>query len=101
MTKNLLEKKNEKWTIKGNDKYEDADSLLHDTTSHTQCLFKIYKILGAAVPEKSLTKKLLENKKNGQIKTMVSMRMLSLSYTIQHFISNVCTKFQNPRCCSS
>ena len=31
-----------------NDKLEDADSLLHNTTSRN-------KILGAAVPEKSLT----------------------------------------------
>ena len=49
MIKNFIGKK---WTNKGNDKHEDADSLLHDT-SHTQCL---YKILGAVVPEKSLTK---------------------------------------------
>ena len=28
---------------KGNDKHEDADSLLHNTTSHTQCLYQISK----------------------------------------------------------
>ena len=40
-------------------------------------------------------------KRNGQIKGMVSMRMLILSYKIQVVIPNVCTKFQNPRCSSS
>ena len=29
------------------------------------------------------------------------MGMLSLSYTIQIVIPNVCTEFQNPRCSSS
>ena len=33
----------EKWTNKMNDKHEDADSLLHDTRSHSQCLYKISK----------------------------------------------------------
>ena len=33
----------EKWTNKGNAKHEDADSLLHDTPSHTQCLYKVSK----------------------------------------------------------
>ena len=37
-----------------NDEHETADSLLHNTTSHTQCL---YQILGSVVSEKSLTKK--------------------------------------------
>ena len=32
-----------KWTNKGNDKQEDADSLLHNTTSHTQHLYQISK----------------------------------------------------------
>ena len=31
----------EKWTSKGNDKQEEADSLLHNTTSYTQHLYKI------------------------------------------------------------
>ena len=39
--------------------------------------------------------------KNGQIKRMISMRMLILLYTIQLVIPNVCTKFQNPRCSTS
>ena len=39
--------------------------------------------------------------KNGQIKKMISMRMLILSYTIQQVIANICTKIQNPRCSSS
>ena len=47
----------EKWTNKGNDKQEEADSLLHNTTSHTQHLYQNFKILSAVVPEKSLTKK--------------------------------------------
>ena len=42
-------------------------------------------------------KKILERKKNGQIKNMISMRTLFFSYTIQEIIPNVYTKFQNPR----
>ena len=30
-------------TNKGNDKHEDADSLLHDTRSDNQCLYEISK----------------------------------------------------------
>ena len=30
----------EKWRNKGNDKHEDADSFLHNT-SHTECLYQI------------------------------------------------------------
>ena len=33
-------------------------------------------------------------RKNGPIKGMISMRMLILSYTIQHIIPNVCTNFK-------
>ena len=33
----------EKWTNKGNDKQEEADSLLHSTTSYTQHLYRISK----------------------------------------------------------
>ena len=33
----------EKWTNKGNDKQQHADSLLHNTTSHTQHLYHISK----------------------------------------------------------
>ena len=40
VTKNLIEEK-EKWTNKENDNHEDFDSLIHDTTSHTQCLYQI------------------------------------------------------------
>ena len=43
---------------------------------------------------------LLERKKNGQIKGMISRRLI-LSYTIQQVIPNICIKFQNPRFCSS
>ena len=33
----------EKWTNKGNDKKEEADSLLHKTTSYTRHLYQISK----------------------------------------------------------
>ena len=33
----------EKWTNTGNDKYENADSFLHDTSGRTQCLYQISK----------------------------------------------------------
>ena len=33
----------EKWTNKENDKHEDADSFLHDTSGNTQCLRLISK----------------------------------------------------------
>ena len=33
----------EKWANEGNDKHEDADSLLHNTSSHTQGLYQISK----------------------------------------------------------
>ena len=29
----------EKWTNKRNEQHEDAESLLHDTSSRTQCLY--------------------------------------------------------------
>ena len=40
VTETLLGEK-EKWTNKGNDKQQHADSLLHNTTSHTQHLYQI------------------------------------------------------------
>ena len=48
--KNFIGKK-EKWTNKGNDKHEDADSVLHEdadsvlhnTIWHTKCLYQISK----------------------------------------------------------
>ena len=33
-------RKKDKWTNKENDKHEDADSLLHNTTSHTKYLYQ-------------------------------------------------------------
>ena len=45
----------EKWTNNGNDKQEEADSLLHDKLYPTYV--PNFKILGSVVPEKSLTKK--------------------------------------------
>ena len=47
-------RKKEKWTNKETDKYV-ADFLIHMTTCHTRCLFKIL-VLCQVVPEKSLTK---------------------------------------------
>ena len=46
-------------------------------------------------------KKLLERKKKGQIKGLISHMWLILSYTVQPVIPDVCTKFQNPRSSSS
>ena len=40
---NFYWREREKWTNKGNDKQEEADSLLHNTTSHTQHLDQISK----------------------------------------------------------
>ena len=39
---NLIGEK-EKWTNKGNGKHQEADSLLHNATSHTQHLYQISK----------------------------------------------------------
>ena len=41
-TKSFIGEK-EKWTNKRNDKQQNADSLLHNTTSHTQHLYQISK----------------------------------------------------------
>ena len=43
VTENLLGDQKKKWTNKGNDKQQHADSLLHNTTSHTQHLYQISK----------------------------------------------------------
>ena len=42
VTENFIGEK-EKWTNKGNGKYQEADSLLHNATSHTQHLYQISK----------------------------------------------------------
>ena len=42
VTENLFGDK-EKWTNKRNDKQQHADSLLNDTTSHTQLLYEVSK----------------------------------------------------------
>ena len=44
VTENLFGEK-EKWTNKGNDNQQHADSLLHNTTSYTQHLYQISKSL--------------------------------------------------------
>ena len=41
LTKYLIGEKEKKRTIKGNDKYEDVDSFIHNTSGHTQCLYQI------------------------------------------------------------
>ena len=46
-------------------------------------------------------KKILERKKKGQIKGLISHMWLILLYTVQPVIPHVCTKFQNPRSSSS
>ena len=51
VTENLIGEK-EKWTNKGNDKQEEADSLLHNIPSYTK-----FQNPPSIVPEKSLTKK--------------------------------------------
>ena len=61
----------------------------------------IFKIVGEVIAEKSVMKILFETKENGQIKGMISMRMLNLSYTMKVDICNVFTKFQNHRCSRS
>ena len=43
----------EKWTNKGKDNQEEADSLLHNTTRYYMFVLN-FKILGTVVPEKSL-----------------------------------------------
>ena len=45
--------------------------------------------------------KLLERKKNGQIKGLLSHMWLILLYTVKPVIPDVCTKFPNPRSSSS
>ena len=42
VTKSFIGEK-EKWTNKGNDKQQHADSLVHNTTSHTPHLYQISK----------------------------------------------------------
>ena len=46
---------------------------------------------------RTMTKNYIGEKKNGQIKDMISMRIMILSYTIQQVITNVFAKFQNSR----
>ena len=53
-----------------------------------------FKILGTVVLEKSLTKHLIGERENGQIKGMISIRMLIFSFTIQVFVCNLVTNFK-------
>ena len=70
VTENLLGEK-EKWTNKENDKQHRADSLLHNTRSHTQHLLSNFKILGAVVSEKSLTRIMSPTEEMGSILFLV------------------------------
>ena len=58
------------------------------------------KTLALIEAEKFVTENLI-GEKNGQTWGMISSSMLILFYTIQQVISNICTKFQNPRHSSS
>ena len=42
-----------------------------------------------------------KKEKNGQIKGMISSRLMFLSYTLELIITKLCTKFQNPMSSSS
>ena len=84
----------EKWSNKENDKQQHADSLLHNTSLTCPTFVPNYKILGAVVPEKSLTKKNLERKKNEEIKGQISSSSLILVYTTHQPIDHMCTKSQ-------
>ena len=82
-------------------------SIFHFSFSFTQytstlckCI-QYLKTLALLAVQKSVTKNILDEKKNGQIKGMISLRMLILSYTIQQVIPNVYAKFQYPRWSSS
>ena len=66
---------------------------------HSQYVYKIWRL--ALIEAKKLVIENSERKKNGQIKGMISSSMLIRFYTIQQFIPNPCTKFQNPRRSSS
>ena len=44
---------------------------------------------------------LLGRKKNGQLKGLLSNTWLIILYTVQFVMSDVCTKFQNPKSSSS
>ena len=70
-------------------------------TSYTRCIknLKTVALLGAL---RNLWRKvLLDKKKQWQIKWIISIRKLILSYLIQDVVPNVYTKFQNPRYSSS
>ena len=57
MTKSFIGEK-EKWTNKGNDKQQHADSLFFTQYNKSYPTFvPNFKILGAVVPEKSLTQR--------------------------------------------
>ena len=69
------------------------------TSSLCRCIqnLKNVALIGA---EKSVTQKFIGKKKNKQIRRMISIRKLILSYTIQQdiLVLNICIKFQIPRC---
>ena len=55
------------------------------------------KTLDQIEAEISVQKFLLERKKNGQIKGLTRNMWLILCYTVQLFITKLCTKFQDPK----
>ena len=92
--------KKEKWKKKAN---INLTILIFFPTIYLATL-KVYtkfKAFGSHRSREICDKFLLERKKNGKIKGMISRRRLILSYTIQQVIPNICTKFINPRFSSS
>ena len=80
MTKSFIGEK-EKWTNKGNDKQEEADSLLHNTTSYPTFVPN-FKILGTVVPEKSLTQISLCITLEGEMEKWKKMVKINLSVLV-------------------
>ena len=73
------------------------DSLLHNTTSHTQCLYQISKLLSSAAPEKSLLEK--QGLHKGTHTNIVTEKTKSIfplytSYARGIIILNISVKYQ-------
>ena len=89
-----MEKEGKNWS-------QHLDFLSHKILGRSQGVYKIWRHWLSQKPGNLWQKCLLERKKNGQIKGMISSRRLILSDTVQQGIPNICTKFQNPRFSSS
>ena len=85
----------------GKNESQHLGLLFHNILGHSEGVYKIWRFWLSWGWRNLWQKFWLERKKKGQIKGMVSRRKLSLSYTMQQVIPNICTKFQNPRCSSS